>query len=62
MVVFWVVETSSYKMDTNCIGFEVPMAASMKMVAFWVVVLCSLVEVYDVTELLPDCTVQQTRT
>jgi hypothetical protein len=30
----------------SCAEFEVPMAASMKMAVFWVVVPCSLVEVY----------------
>jgi hypothetical protein len=29
------------------VGFEVLTAASMKMVVFWVVMLCSLVEVYQ---------------
>jgi hypothetical protein len=31
---------------TNQVGFEVFTAASMKMAVFWVVVPCSLVEVY----------------
>jgi hypothetical protein len=53
------------------VGFEVLMATSMKMAVFWVIVPCSLVEVYwhfrgayslrNVGKLLPDYTVLQPR-
>jgi hypothetical protein len=36
------------------VGFEVLMAVSMKMAVFWVVMPCSLVEVYQLFALMMD--------
>jgi hypothetical protein len=41
----------AHKPNTT-VRFEVLTAASMKMAVFWVVALCSLGEVYDVSEVL----------
>jgi hypothetical protein len=38
---------SQMNKDYSRVGFEVLMAASMKMAVFWIVALCSLVEVYQ---------------